>query len=141
MFCSSVFLSVSLGNPDSRIVFKRFVLFVKKRKKVSIRIESEGFEYDSRNLTKRTGGRLTEINLIEIVFFQLIESFIIIWPNFFRLFTWSKNSIKWKNLSVLIWHLIRSSNNGYFAFKKFWSTAKICKLFFGSWSKVLIMIF
>jgi hypothetical protein len=37
-----------------------------------------------------TGGRLTEIHLIKIVFYQLIETLIISWPNFLTLFTWSK---------------------------------------------------
>ena len=32
--------------------------------------------------------------------------------------------------------LIKRSNNGILAFKKFWSTAKIRRFFFGSWSKV-----
>jgi hypothetical protein len=44
-----------------------------------------------------TGGHLTKIHLIEIVFFQLIETFIISWPNFLRLFSWSKNSINCQN--------------------------------------------
>ncbi len=34
------------------------------------------------------------------------------------------------------WQLIKSSNNGILAFKKFRSSAKICKLFFGTWSKL-----
>jgi hypothetical protein len=55
-----------------------------------------------------TGGRLTEIHLIEIVFFQLIEIFIISWPNFLRLFSWLKNSINCQNLQVIFWHLIES---------------------------------
>jgi hypothetical protein len=42
-------------------------------------------------LPKSTGDRLTEIQLIKIVFYQLIEIFIISWPNFFRVFTWSND--------------------------------------------------
>ena len=38
----------------------------------------------------QTGGRLTEIHLIEIVFYHLIKISIISWPNFLTLFTWSK---------------------------------------------------
>ncbi len=37
-----------------------------------------------------TGGRLTENQLIEIVFFQLIKIFIISWPKFWTVFSWSK---------------------------------------------------
>ncbi len=39
---------------------------------------------------ERTGGRLTKIQLIEIVFYQLIKTLLISWPNFLTLFSWSK---------------------------------------------------
>ena len=54
----------------------------------------------------KTGGRLTKIHLIKIVFYQLIKIFIISWPKFLRLFTWSKflimSSIKHLKISQLI---------------------------------------
>ncbi len=48
--------------------------------------------------------------------FQLIETFIISWSNFLRLFSWSKNSINCQNFQVIFWHLIKSSNNGILGF-------------------------
>ena len=99
----------------------------------------------------------SKFHLIEIVIFHLIESFIFTWSNFLRLFTWSKLSImrlikrlkscqlietfindliKCQKRTYGFWQLIESSNNGILAFKKFRSSAKICKLFFGTWSKV-----
>ena len=80
---------------------------------------------------------LIEFHLIKIVIFQLIEISLITWSNYLTLFTWSKvkimnsvkrlkschliesfinDSIKWKNPSVLFWHLIESSNNGILCF-------------------------
>ncbi len=88
---------------------------------------------------KPTGGQLIKFHLIEIVIFHLIKSFIFTWSNFLRLFIWSKvsimhlikrlkschliksfinDSIKWKNPSVLFWHLIESSKNGIFSIIK-----------------------
>jgi hypothetical protein len=61
----------------------------------------------------KTGGCLTKIHLIEIVFYQLIKIFIISWPNFFRLFTWSKNLINCQKKTCKFWHMIESSNNGF----------------------------
>ena len=69
------------------------------------------------------------------------------------IFSWSKFSVKlgvWLKLffflvswSNFTWsfQLMESSKNGILAIKKFQSSAKICKLFFGSWLKVLIMVF
>ncbi len=71
---------------------------------------------------------------------------MITWSNFTWLkmsfFSWSKVLIM--NLNIFYhlikffetFQLIKSFINGIFAFKKFRSTAKICKLFFGSWSKL-----
>jgi hypothetical protein len=104
--------------------------------------------------------KIVIFHLIKIVIFHLIKSFIFTWSNFLRLFTWSKVSImhsikplktcrliksfikdliKWKNLSVLFWHLIKSCNNSIFGFKNFQSSTKIRLFFFGSRSKVLII--
>ena len=54
-----------------------------------------------------TGGRLTENQLIEIVFYQLIKIFIISWPKFWTLFSWSKNSINCQKRTDGFWQLIK----------------------------------
>ncbi len=89
------------------------------------------------SLDRKFHFHLIEFHLIKIVIFHLIESFIFTWSNYLRLFTWSKVSImhlikrlkschliksfindliKWKNPSVLFWHLLKSSNNGILGF-------------------------
>ena len=50
-----------------------------------------GFSYMSYRGELKTGGRLTENQLIKIVFFQLIKIFIISWPKFLTLFSWSND--------------------------------------------------
>ncbi len=64
----------------------------------------------------RIGGRLTENQLIKIVFYQLIKTFIISWPKFLTLFSWSKNSINCQKRTDRFWQLIKSFINVIFAF-------------------------
>ncbi len=74
------------------------------------------------------GGQLIEFHLI----FSVDQNFLlnlVFDQNFFFFFC-----------QLIKFHLIKSSNNGILAFKKFWSSAKICKLFFGSWSKAFKLI-
>ena len=74
-------------------------------------------------------------HLIELFLcFHLIESFINV------IFELLKLSIKWKNLSVLFWHLIKSSNNGILGFKNFRSSAKNERTNFFTWLKVFKLI-
>jgi hypothetical protein len=82
----------------------------------------------------QTGGQLIEFHLT----FSVDQNFLlnlVLDRNFFFLFF-----VNWSNFTWSF-QLVESSNNGIFAFKKFRSTAKFCKLFFGSWSKVLIIVF
>ncbi len=62
---------------------QNFICFFKKT-------ELKTFGHFSPYHHQLTGGRLTKNQLIEIVFFQLIETFIISWPKFWTLFSWSK---------------------------------------------------
>ncbi len=49
---------------------------------------------------------LIEFQLIEIVFYHLIEIMLITWPNFLTLFTWSNYSINWLKRTDGFWQLI-----------------------------------
>ena len=55
---------------------------------------------------------------------------------FFRLFSWSKNSINCQNLQVISWHLIKILIMSFWLILNFWSTAKKEPTDFGTWSKV-----
>ena len=77
-----------------------------------------------------TGGHLTKIHLIEIVFFQLIKSFIISWPNFLRLFSLEKfDQLPKKNLRILA--VDRNFNNVILSYFKLWIKCQkiTCKFF------------
>jgi hypothetical protein len=67
---------------------------------------------------------LTEFHLIEIVFFQLIESFIISWSNFFRLSTWSKNLINCQKRTYGFWQSIKILIMSFWVILNFRSSAK-----------------
>ncbi len=53
------------------------------------------FNYFYFYIINKTGGRLTEIQLIEIVFYHLIEIMLITWPNF----TWPNDLTELPNLT------------------------------------------
>jgi hypothetical protein len=106
-------------------------------------------EKSKTTLLNLTGGRLTEIHLIKIVIFQLIESFnnesFIFYhlTKFFETFQliesfingilgFKKVLINCQNLQVIFWHLIEILIMSFGVILNFRSTAKICKLFFGS---------
>ncbi len=82
-------------------------------------------------IIQRTGGCLTEIHLT----FSVDQNFLLIWAfdrnfYFFILVSWS--NLTWS------FQLIKTFIN---VILKFRSTAKIRRFLFGSWSKVLIMVF
>jgi hypothetical protein len=91
--------------------------------------EVNRFKFSTLNITGND--HLIKFQLIEIVFYHLIEIVVISWSNF----TWSNQ-------------LIESLNNDFGQTPKnwsvdriIWSSAKIRPFLFGSWSKVLIMVF
>ncbi len=107
--------------------------------------------------TLRAFEHLTKIQLIEIVFFQLIKSFIISGSNFFRLFTRSKvsimRSIKRLKISQLIekfdqlpkknlWILAvdQNFNNVILSYFKLSIKCQNLQVIFGTWLKVFKLI-
>ena len=107
-------LYVLMSNPNRRI-----------KKMMQNKTQMSSFKSQSNKRTLITeNDHLIEFQLIEIVFYHLIEIMLITWSNF----TWPNQLIE--ILIMSFWVILN-----------FRSTAKIHQFFFGNWSKVLIMVF
>ncbi len=98
-FLTRIAILLGLNVNDLTFLLSWKLSFAGKIMKVFFSVQTVWYEV-------KTGGRLTKNHLIKIVFFQLIEIFIISWPKFWTLFSWSKvlimSSIKRLKISQLI---------------------------------------